>query len=205
MKNLEFKDKLQVLIEANPKLRPFVCDGYPLECEIFIVGINPATSTNSKFLDHWIGSKFDKEKWFESYKKERRFNGKREISPTRRKIDFLVNEVFKDFKCLETNAYSYATAGVKDLAKDHKKTELFEFLLKAIKPKALFLYGKEPRKYIEKKYEVDLKGSMPIEIEMEHGKVAVCAIKHVRLVEKEDIESSAEELKSLIKKQLLLS
>ena len=205
MKNLEFKDKLELLIEADPKLRPFVCDGYPLECEIFIVGINPATSTGSKFLDHWIGSKFDKEKWFESYKKERRFNGKREISPTRRKIDFLVNEVFKDFKCLETNAYSYATAGVKDLAKDHKKTELFEFLHKTIKPKALFLYGKEPRKYIEKKYEVELEGSMPIEIEMEHGKVAVCAIKHVRLVKKEVIESSAEELKSLINKQLLLS
>lgn len=147
MENLEFKDKLEVLIEANPKLRPFVCDGYPLECEVFIVGINPATSTDSKFLDHWIGSKFDKEKWFES----------------------------------------------------------FEFLLKAIKPKALFLYGKEPRKYIEKKYEVDLRGSMPIEIEMEHGKVAVCAIKHVRLVKKEEIESSAKELISLIKIQLLLS
>jgi hypothetical protein len=82
-----------------------------------------------------------------------------------------------DYK--ETNAYSYATVGVKDLAKDNKNTELFEFLLKTIKPKALFLYGKEPRKYIEKKYEVDLRGSMPIEIEMEHGKVAVCAIKYV--------------------------
>lgn len=205
MENLEFKDKLEVLIEANPKLRPFVCDGYPLECEVFIVGINPATSTDSKFLDHWIGSKFDKEKWFEDYKKERRSKGKQEISPTRRKIDFIVNEVFKDFKCLETNVYSYATAGVKDLAKDNKKTELFEFLLKDIKPKALFLYGKEPRKYIEKKYIVDLRGSMPIEIEMEHGKVAVCAIKHVRLVKKEEIESSAKELISLIKIQLLLS
>ena len=202
MENLEFKDKLEVLIEANPKLRPFVCDGYPLECEVFIVGINPATSTDSKFLDHWIGSKFDKEKWFEDYKKERRSKGKQEISPTRRKIDFIVNEVFKDFKCLETNVYSYATAGVKDLAKDNKKTELFEFLLKTIKPKALFLYGKEPRKYIEKKYIVDLRGSMPIEIEMEHGKVAVCAIKHVRLVKKEDIESSAKELISSINKQV---
>ena len=202
MKNSEFKNKLEVLIEANPKLRPFVCDGHPLECEIFIVGINPATSTDSKFLDHWIGSKFDKEKWFEDYKKERRSKGKQEISPTRRKIDFIVNEVFKDFKCLETNVYSYATAGVKDLAKDNKKTELFEFLLKDIKPKALFLYGKEPRKYIEKKYIVDLRGSMPIEIEMEHGKVAVCAIKHVRLVKKEDIESSAKELISSINKQV---
>ena len=202
MKNSEFKNKLEVLIEANPKLRPFVCDGYPLECEVFIVGINPATSTDSKFLDHWIGSKFDKEKWFEDYKKERRSKGKQEISPTRRKIDFIVNEVFKDFKCLETNVYSYATAGVKDLAKDNKKTELFEFLLKDIKPKALFLYGKEPRKYIEKKYIVDLRGSMPIEIEMEHGKVAVCAIKHVRLVKKEDIESSAKELISSINKQV---
>ncbi len=199
MNNSEFKNELQKLIDKDSTLRPFVCDGYPLECEIFIVGINPATSTETKFFDYWDGSKFNKEKWFEFYKKGRKTKGKQEISPTRRKINFLVKEVFKEFKCLETNAYSFATAGVKELTKANRNTEVFSFLLKTIKPKALFLYGRDSAKFIEKEFNIHLPSSMPFELEWEYGKLAICATKHMRLMKKENIESSAKELISLIK------
>ncbi len=39
----EFGSELEALIERPTALRPFVCDGSPLSCTVFIVGYNPAT------------------------------------------------------------------------------------------------------------------------------------------------------------------
>lgn len=209
MDNSKFKTELQKLIEKDPTLRPFVCDGYPLECDIFIVGINPATSSETKFFDYWNGDMFDKAKWVEQYKKERKANGKRELSPTRKKIEFLVNDVFHEFKCLETNAYSFATKDVKALTKENKNTDILSFLLRSIKPKALFIHGSDPTEFIKKELNISFpsfKSTMtektisPLVYEWEFGKLAICATKHLRLVKKEVIKSCADELVMQIKK-----
>ena len=53
-------------------LRPFVCDGSPLDCRVFLVGINPATEMSGNFWDFWDDdSGFNKEKWRERYDEER--------------------------------------------------------------------------------------------------------------------------------------
>ncbi len=191
MSNSEFKSELQKRIEKFPNLRPFICDGYPLECEIFIIGINPATSSDTNFLDYWNGNKFDKARWFEEYKNERKAQGKKEISPTRKKIEMLVNEIFGDFKCLETNVYSVATPDENSLKKSDKNTEIFSFLLNTIKPKALFIHGRKPTKFIEKK--------LASEPEMFKNMV-ICKTKHLKLVKEEEIKKVAEQLISEIKK-----
>lgn len=52
-------------------LRPFVCDGSPLDCEIFIVGANAATAMGD-FWDFWLpGVGMDKAAWFAAYKAAR--------------------------------------------------------------------------------------------------------------------------------------
>jgi hypothetical protein len=34
-------------------MRPFVCDGSPLECEAFLVGFNPRTLMSKEFWKFW--------------------------------------------------------------------------------------------------------------------------------------------------------
>ena len=196
MSNSEFKSELQKRIGESSNLRPFICDGYPLECEIFIIGINPATSSDTNFFGYWNGNKFDKERWFAEYKNERKAKGKKEISLTRKKIEMLVNEVFSDFKCLETNAYSVATPDVNSLNKNDKNTDVLSFLLDTIKPKALFIHGRKPVKFIEKKLGIKFTSSEPVI----YKNMVICATKHLNLIKEEKIKKVGEQLISEIKK-----
>ena len=202
MNNSEFKNKLQELIGKDSTLRPFVCEGYPLECDIFIIGINPATSSETKFFDYWDGDKFNKSKWFEQYQNERAARGKRKSSPTRTKIESLAETFNKSgFKCMETNVYKFATPGVKDLTKGDKNTDVLSFLLKTIKPKALFVHGKEAEKFIMKELDIHkIPDSNPFVHDGKFGKLAICITKHLLYEKKQKIESCAEELMTLIKK-----
>lgn len=102
------------ILETAPPgsgLRPFVCEGSPLECEVALVGYNPATCLDADFHGFWDGHVFDKQRWFEAYKKERRTKplkpGKtrrNEVSPTRKRIHFFAAGV-APYKLLETNLY----------------------------------------------------------------------------------------------------
>lgn len=44
-----FEKELVALIGRPSVLRPFVYEGSPLECEVFIVGFNPATASTLDF------------------------------------------------------------------------------------------------------------------------------------------------------------
>lgn len=46
----EFEQELRSLIGQPTDLRPFVCEGPPLACPVFIVGYNPATEMTA---DWW--------------------------------------------------------------------------------------------------------------------------------------------------------
>ncbi len=45
----EFELQLSDLIGRPTDLRPFVCEGSPLSCDIFLVGFNPATTMETDF------------------------------------------------------------------------------------------------------------------------------------------------------------
>ena len=53
-------------------LRPFVCDGFPLECEVFLVGYNPASGQLGDFWQYFNENGFGKKQWFRDYKAARR-------------------------------------------------------------------------------------------------------------------------------------
>jgi hypothetical protein len=143
----EFSDQLRLYFKGNPKSRPFVCDGNPLECQIFIVGYNAATEMKKEFSHFWddeLG--FKKKNWEKEYEQERESLGKPGISPTRERIN-RITEAENTF--LETNIYFTPSSKEKDLkAKD--KVSIFRFLLEEIKPRVVLLHGRRAVKFFNK-------------------------------------------------------
>jgi len=145
-----FAIELESLAGRPTNLRPFVCSGSPLECSVFIFGFNPATEMGSDFWDYWRPEHgFDKAAWFESYQNERLSRrlkpGKTRrsrVSNTRRVIEWII-EAASPVRCLETNIYPAATAQAIELTDDHRRTDVFSFLLTAIRPKIVVAHGKD--------------------------------------------------------------
>ena len=152
-----FERELTALIGAPTDLRPFVCDGSPLGCEVFIVGFNPATSMSADFWQFWRSTEgFDKEAWFVAYKKDRQVRpltpGKTRrssVSPSRRVIDWVL-EGATPYRCLETNIYSASTEQAVDLASELRITAPFDFLLANIKPRVIVAHGVDAVEHIRK-------------------------------------------------------
>lgn len=137
----KFEDELAALIGAPTDLRPFVCDGSPLTCDVFIVGFNPATTMSSEFWQFWrTGVGFDKVAWFAAYKKDRQLKplkpGKTRrnaVSPSRRVIEMIL-EGAAPYRCLETNIYSASTEQAADWLPDSELLLLSIFCLLTSNP-----------------------------------------------------------------------
>lgn len=153
-----FENELAALIGRPTDMRPFVCDGSPLECSVFIVGLNAASNLHVDFWTHWSMEKgFDKHQWFECYKENRRKQplkpGKtrrNEISNTRRVIEWIVEEL-KPNKVLETNIFTTATEEYADLKQHQRSTETFDFLTEAIAPKLFVVHGKDATEHVSRR------------------------------------------------------
>lgn len=203
MTNRNFKEQLEKLMQSDNTLRPFVCDGDPLKSDIFIVGINPATKMETSFWDYFGENGFNKNKWLADYKKSRK-EKRTLLSPTRKKIEYLVNEMFSDYRCLETNIFSSPSINLKTLDNSLKSTEIFSFLIKTIRPKAIFIHGSNPAEFIKKEFNVRFQPLKPVVVEYEtknaispyvfewhFGKMAICATRHLRLMPQTEITDSA--------------
>ena len=153
----KFETDLRAIIGQNDTLRPFVCEGSPLDCEVFIVGFNPATELSQPFWKFWRTEYgFDKTAWFESYKLDRQTkplsHGKTRranVSNTRRVIDWITEEA-RPTKCLETNLYALPTEQAKDLSTKNRVSGIFDFLLQTVRPKMVILHGKDAAQYLSK-------------------------------------------------------
>lgn len=92
-----FAEALQAIIGRPTHLRPFVCDGSPLDCRVFIVGLNPATTLSGDWWEFWDDERgYRRAEWFERYKAERARQPLRPgktrrfpVSNTRRVIDWI--------------------------------------------------------------------------------------------------------------------
>lgn len=154
-----FERELEKRVGRPTAVRPFVCDGSPLDCRAFIVGFNPATTMDTDFWEFWrSGYGFDKAAWFEVYKKERVRKplkpGKLRRSPvsnTRRVIDW-ISDAASPCKCLETNVYSRATDSANELAQEHRNTAPFDFLLEFIKPAVIVTHGKDASHFVQTRW-----------------------------------------------------
>ncbi len=130
----QFERELRTIIGDGVELRPFVCGGSPLECEILIVGLNAATELGHSFWEFWqpdVG--FNRAAWLENYKAERESKLLAEgkirrvvVSPTRRAIEEIIYAALP-IKCLETNLYGGATARAQELLAEQRDTRIFDF------------------------------------------------------------------------------
>lgn len=147
----DFKKGLVSLIGKPTDLRPFVCDGSPLNCKVFIVGFNPATDTSADFWDFWNSDDgFDKSAWRAAYWRERQ-NLPNTTSRSRSVIDLIVEEA-NPVKILETNIYAKATKRAVDLPSKQRLTAPFDFLIESIQPRVIVAHGKKAQEYLEGKY-----------------------------------------------------
>ena len=163
-----FRNEMQSLMEELkiPNLRPFVCEGSPLECEVFIVGSNPATEMSTNPWKYWSDDYgFYKSRWFEEYKDERKKRPlkpgrtrRNKISRTRKRINLVV-EGACPVKCLETNIYAKPSENEDDLEKYLKTLSLedekrliapFDYLLKQIRPKLVVSHGDKAKDYLQR-------------------------------------------------------
>ena len=166
IKHSGFRRKLSAILPEN--CRPFVCQGAPYDCKIFVVGLNPATVMENGFWGYWSDcTGFDKVSWFESYKNERKSRpprpGKKRslsVGTTRRNLNKLADLV-GDYGLLETNIYSVPTEHYTDLQVEEKVTEVFHFLLTEIKPILVVTHGKVSADYFSR--EVQEFGNFAIE------------------------------------------
>ncbi|TPN78580.1 hypothetical protein FJ987_27590 [Mesorhizobium sp. CU2] len=138
----EFERELVTLIGRPTEMRPFVCEGSPLTCEVFLIGFNPATTMTADFWEFWRpGYGYDKATWFKRYLEERAATRRQKISATRRNIECFV-EGATGVRVLETNIYARASDDMKSLDLASREIAPFKFLLNAIKPKVILVHGK---------------------------------------------------------------
>ena len=143
----KFETELRDLMGSPYYDRPFVCDGSPLDCQVFIVGINAASSMTEDFWDCWrSGYGFDKSAWYSAYQAIRA-----KPSRTRTVMQIVMDEAVatnSDVRFLETNIYSFPTPRENILRSHQMSTKIFDFLLETIKPKVMLVHGAKPNKYL---------------------------------------------------------
>ncbi|MCR8666215.1 hypothetical protein NO995_00830 [Aestuariibaculum sp. M13] len=168
------------------KPRPFICDGNPLDCDIFIVGINAATEMDSDFWEFWSTENgFKKKEWLENYILERKLKPlkqnktrRNKLSNTRQRIEWII-EASRPIETLETNLFVKATPSAYELQSEDRESSIFEYLLETIKPKILFIHGNEVLEYFEKLYGVKIEKGKIETIEILGTKTNILAMHHL--------------------------
>jgi len=68
----DLENSLKTLMNGDSFLRPFISNGSPLDCDSFIVGLNPATELPKPFWSYWDSNNgFNKDVWFKDYVSQR--------------------------------------------------------------------------------------------------------------------------------------
>jgi hypothetical protein len=136
-----FDQKLRELTEEAPLARPFLCEGLPSGCKVFLVGINPGKS--SGFWPHWNAvTGCNKRGWLDHYLAE---HGR--YSPTRARIERLF-KALAPLPCLETNIFQFPSRRESDLAASERDTRVFDFLLESVRPRVVFVHGRSAVKHL---------------------------------------------------------
>jgi hypothetical protein len=130
-------------VAGRAKGFPFVCRGNPFDCDTFVVGINPATTT--PFWPCWSAKTgFNKDKWLGLYKKH---HG--DFTPTRQRIEILCHTAGQN-RVLETNVFTSFARRENKLAETERTTDVFEFLMDCLNPRVMFVHGRTAIQSLER-------------------------------------------------------
>ena len=139
---------IEAIVSQDSDDRPFVCDGFPDECDVIVIGENPATRLKAPWRRFWnddVGFNFDA--FLANYKSERKASGKREeVSRTRSRTLVLRQH---GLRCLETNVYSNENQHGAGSARS--ENALLPLLLRQkSKWRQIIVQGGKARKYIKR-------------------------------------------------------
>lgn len=138
----ELDHEIRRLTREHPEARPFLCEGSPIGCDIFLVGINPGTDT--PFWPYWrLPYGCHKQEWLKDYlQRHGRF------LQTRARIERLF-EATVPVRCLETNMFFRYSPDESSLPDEDRDTSVFDYLLAAISPKVMFIHGDSAIEHME--------------------------------------------------------
>ena len=139
-----FREGLEPLM-PSPEARPFTCTGSPLECRLFIVGLNSATQLKQDFFRrYWCDDRgFLRDVFEDDYSHTRKKAG------TRPRIEAFV-EGASPAPCLETNIYAAPTKKASQLKREDKNTDIIKYLIETIRPAGIVVHTKEPIEFFQK-------------------------------------------------------
>ncbi|WP_143145620.1 hypothetical protein [Devosia enhydra] len=139
----QFESKLAAVIGRPSNLRPFVCEGSPLDCDVFIVGYNPATDVPGDWWRFWRqGYGFQEAVWRPEYLASREDG---EASRTRRKAEKIAS-AFPSSRFLICNIDSRPSKRQADMPKP--VTRPFDTFLPLCRPKVILAHGNEAREHL---------------------------------------------------------
>ena len=157
--------------------RPFVCDGYPDECHVMIIGTNPATPLDMDWWECWIPDYgFDYNLFMSKYKARRK-----KLGQTRQRL-MLITDCLREhrLKCIETNVYRREARSERELCRyepreRHPNHTVLRLLMQGLQsPKAVIPHGTVARDWLARH-----KDSLPPDIQipdrkLEHLSVGDC-------------------------------
>ena len=153
----DLRELIKPLDECQPYFRPFICDGEITNCDVFIVGINPATPIYEKDMemDEYASLLMRSDDFYKLYHKVREAAGKAKISRTRIGMISFVNELKRRTgkAIIETNVIPFPTDNIKELKKvpghviNHAK-EIFYRVLTEYTPRVIIVHSKTSLAYL---------------------------------------------------------
>lgn len=152
----QFRTQLLAKIDevglADKQVRPFVCTGSPLDCDIMMVGYNPSRDMGLSTFDERIWDDttgFDREQFVEYYDLAGYQRGE---SKWRRNHIFQQNLIdeLPDYPVLETYLYSAINSRKSALSSEYRTTAIFDWLVKVVQPKLIVTQNSDVSRYFER-------------------------------------------------------
>lgn len=152
----EFREQLLAKLKqvelAEDNVRPFVCSGSPLACDIMMVGFNPSRNVDVGLFDPRIWhdkTGFDREQFVELYDLAGYQQGEAKWSRNHIFQQNLIDEL-PTYPVLETYLHSSITPKKAMLSDTQRSTEVFDWLVQTVQPKLIVTQNSNVSKYFER-------------------------------------------------------
>jgi hypothetical protein len=134
-------------------------------------------------MDYWSfwepGYGFHRSIWADASRARRRDAGKREVTPTRLRLGRIMKAA-APVRCLDTNVFSTPTPAERDLGAELRRTDVFDFVLDAVRPAALLAHGKEAADHLRRLLGAERLSSERFEpVRTSWGSMRVMAVRHL--------------------------
>ena len=200
--------KLHELVSEVSNARPYVCKGRPEECDVFIVGANPATSMEKPFTDFWNRTDgFKRDQWltaYEAFRQDPKARGKRgpargKHSPTRARIERVVAAAKRlDVKVLETNVFAKPSRRLADLSRQERVSKFFWHLYETVEPKVMVVHGNAACRVVNAKLGTTLDPKKGFKHRVRRNGCVIIAIRHLCLWSYDDATKLGSDVASLV-------